>query len=272
MVFVAACLWAVTGTNVGHGGSDELSMDRSETTHPWWTTTTATSTTTTTTTTTTTLPSVATAPPATTPTTEQLLQLQRSASAPIEDDPVPRVAAPAGAPPVVGRIIVPRIGLDVGYFEGGTTAQIDYGPSHMPHTANPGHDGNVVIAGHRVTYTHPFRDLDKMQPGDTVTFVVSYGTFTYEFTHHEIITEDETDILRPYGGRTATLFACHPPGSSQYRIVARFKLISKAANGVEGAQSKAETYAPVEGSPTTDDTTPTPTSSTSTSLVLPGRK
>lgn len=137
-------------------------------------------------------------------------------------------AAPAGAP-VIGRIAIPAIGLSTTLYQGGELAQIDRGPSHMPTTAMPGRQGNTVIAGHRTTKTHPFRDLDRLTPGDTVIFEVSYGTYTYEFTHHTIVTEDDVYILDQDGGNRATLFACHPKGSSQYRIVAHFRLVSAPA-------------------------------------------
>jgi sortase A len=155
------------------------------------------------------------------------------------DDPGVRVSAaslPTSSPgvPVIGRIVVPRLGLDTTMYDGAELRQIDRGPSHYPGTAMPGRKGNTVIAGHRVTHTAPFRGLGELQPGDTATFAMPYGTFTYEYVY--------TDVVRPEAGRqvvaqgtgyTATLFACHPPGSEAYRIVTHWRLISDAATGAD---------------------------------------
>jgi sortase A len=155
------------------------------------------------------------------------------------DDPGVRVgvtqfAATSPGAPVIGRIVVPRLGLDTTMYEGAELQQIDRGPSHYPGTAMPGRKGNAVVAGHRTTHTAPFRGLGDLQPGDTATFSMSYGTFTYEYVY--------TDIVRPEAGRqvvaqgtgyTATLFACHPPGSEAYRIVTHWRLISDAAAGTD---------------------------------------
>lgn len=272
----AVCVWAATGASLGDGtaevrplvGRPEVARSARAAT-PSRTS----ATTTTTTTTTTALPAAA---PSTAAVTAAPLPSPPPTTEPIRDDPVPRVASTrAGAPPAKGRIKVPRIGLDTVFYEGGTTAEIDHGPSHMPRTAHPGHDGNTVFAGHRVTYTAPFRDLDRLQRGDTVTFVVPWGTFTYAFTHHEVVEETDTEILRPRGGRTATIFTCHPKGSDRYRLVAYFDLASAPAMGPEGAAKPNENYAPADPSVTTTTAPPAgppPSSTTSTSLVLPGRK
>ncbi|HZQ57789.1 MAG TPA: sortase, partial [Acidimicrobiales bacterium] len=56
----------------------------------------------------------------------------------------------------VGEVVIPKIGLDVPYYEGVWLTVIDVGPGHWPGTANAGGYGNMVLAGHRVTHTHPF--------------------------------------------------------------------------------------------------------------------
>jgi sortase A len=143
----------------------------------------------------------------------------------------PRAARAPASVPVVGRLIVPRLGLDTTLYQGESLRIIDHGPSHMPWTALPGQIGNVTVAGHRVTNTRPFRHLDTMQLGDTATFVVPSGSYTYEFVGHEIVTPDRVDITSQGAEYTATLFACHPPGSARYRIVAYFRMTSAPEPG-----------------------------------------
>ncbi|HEV2766732.1 MAG TPA: class E sortase, partial [Acidimicrobiales bacterium] len=72
--------------------------------------------------------------------------------------PVPAVPVDAGVP-VIGRLEIPALGLDAPLHQGIELRVIDHGPSHWPGTALPGQPGNVVVAGHRVTNTRPFRNI-----------------------------------------------------------------------------------------------------------------
>ena len=126
----------------------------------------------------------------------------------------------------VGRIEIPKLGIDMAFFEGVTLNTLDRGPGHWPGTALPGQPGNVVIAGHRVSHTRPFRYIDKLSDGDQVIFTIGSQRYTYAVTGTEIVTPDRIDIVAQTAQPTATLFACHPPGSTQYRWVTRLALVS----------------------------------------------
>lgn len=155
------------------------------------------------------------ADPTATPTTEPVLPV-----------PEPLPLDPFAETPdvVVGRIVIPAIGLDEDVHQGMTLTAINRGPSHWPGTALPGQRGNVVIAGHRTTYGKPFRDLDQLRPGDQVIYRTGAGTFTYAVTRTDVVTPDEVHIADQTVAYTSTLFACHPPGSAAYRIVVRLEL------------------------------------------------
>jgi sortase A len=130
---------------------------------------------------------------------------------------------------VLGTIQIPKLGLDVPLNEGISLTSIDRGPSHWPGTAMPGGtSGNVVVAGHRVTHTRPFRHIDTLVPGDEIVFVVNGVRSTYAVTGHDVVTPKQTEIVMPTAEPTATLFACHPPGSARYRYVVHAKLVSTA--------------------------------------------
>lgn len=125
----------------------------------------------------------------------------------------------------IGTIEIPKIGLVHAIYEGNTLTQIDHGPSHWPGTAMPGQRGNSVFAGHRVTKTHPFRHIDQLVAGDLVHFTVAGVRSTYRMTEHQVVTPRDTWIINPTPAATATLFACHPPGSARYRYVVRLELV-----------------------------------------------
>jgi sortase A len=148
----------------------------------------------------------------------------RAADLPV---PVDAPADPNAATPQVvhGTLSLPTIGVEQPLQEGVTLTAIDRGPSHWPGTAMPGQVGNVVVAGHRVTHTRPFHDIDRLQRGDPLVFTMNDGTvWTYALTGIEIVSPDAMHIVRQRPGYTATLFACHPKGSAAQRIVAHFRL------------------------------------------------
>jgi LPXTG-site transpeptidase (sortase) family protein len=150
-------------------------------------------------------------------------------------DPAPRTRpepAPvnerAAAPIVkIGEIRIPKIGLVHPIYEGVTLTVIDNGPGHWPGSAVPGQLGNAVFAGHRVTHSHPFRNVDKLVPGDEIIFVMPNGTFTYKMTKQQIVKPADTWIVNPTQNATVTLFACHPPGSATNRIVIRADFVGR---------------------------------------------
>jgi sortase A len=133
----------------------------------------------------------------------------------------------APTPDVVhGTLALPTIGVEQSLHEGVTLTAIDRGPSHWPGTAMPGEIGNVVVAGHRVTHSRPFHDLDQLRPGDPLVFTLTDGSrWTYELTGVEIVAPDAMHIVEQTPDPTATLFACHPKGSAAQRIVAHFRLV-----------------------------------------------
>jgi sortase A len=134
--------------------------------------------------------------------------------APVPADPYERV-------PIVpiGEIAIPRIGLVHTMYEGVSLTVIDRGPGHWPGTAMPGGFGNVVIAGHRTTNSRPFRNIDQLEVGDEIILRTDAGTFVYRVSETRVVEEHEMWIVDQRPGYTVTLFACHPPGSAQYRYV-----------------------------------------------------
>jgi len=124
----------------------------------------------------------------------------------------------------IGTIEIPKVNLVHPLFHGISLRTIDHGPSHWPGTAMPGEVGNAVFSGHRVTHSKPFRDIDKLVPGDQVFFTVNGARSTYVMTGYEIVTPNGMHIVEPTTTPTATLFACHPPGSASYRYVVHLAL------------------------------------------------
>lgn len=198
MLVAALCLGGVGGWAVAHEDGPAPAEASAQADNPVPTTA---ATTTTTVATTTTAPALPVPEPA--PTDERA--------------PTPEV--------VLGTLSLPSIGVSAPLGEGVTLTAIDRGPGHWPGTAMPGEVGNVVVAGHRVTHSRPFYDLDLLQPGDPLVFTMADGTTaTYRLTGTEIVDDSALHIVDQTPARTATLFACHPKHSAAQRIVAHFEL------------------------------------------------
>lgn len=123
-----------------------------------------------------------------------------------------------------GQLEIPAIGLSQPFFEGVTLTAINRGPSHWPGSAMPGEIGNVVIAGHRTTYTKPFWALNELNPGDELIFTLGNERIVYELDRVDIVVPTDIHIIEQTPEPTATLFACHPRGSARQRIVGHFRL------------------------------------------------
>ena len=159
--------------------------------------------------------------------------------------PVP-AAPPADAyedVPIVeiGTIEIPRIGLVHPVYEGVWLTVIDHGPGHWPGSAEPGGYGNSVLAGHRVTHSRPFRDVDQLVVGDQIIVTTEHGRFVYEMTGTEVVDPGGMHIIDQAPGHTVTLFACHPPGSAAYRYVVYGELVSEPLEVLTGSDPSAPT-------------------------------
>ncbi len=124
----------------------------------------------------------------------------------------------------LGGISIPKLGLDAPLLEGIRLSTLDNGPGHWPGTAMPGQVGNVVVAAHRTSHGAPFRNIDQLVAGDTVIFTTDVGRIEYTVTGTQIVDPDALWIVDPTDTPTATLFACHPPGSVSQRIVVNLEL------------------------------------------------
>jgi sortase A len=131
----------------------------------------------------------------------------------------------------VGRIHIPEVDLSKVIVEGTDGGSLRKGPGHYPETPLPGIRGTVAIAGHRTTYGAPFRDLDKLEVGDTIDVEMPYGHFIYDVEREQVVDPSATWVTRRVGYDRLVLTACHPKYSAAQRIVifARLKRAEKLA-------------------------------------------
>lgn len=150
-------------------------------------------------------------------------QFQRTATEPQRGDPIAVVR-------------MPRLGKEWKFVvvQGVGTKELKRGPGHLPETALPGDVGNFAVAGHRVTYAHPFHDLGKVRAGDKIYVSTRDARFTYTVTEKLVVLPGETEVAAPVPGdpdatptaRMLTFITCNPKYSARERLVVHAKLTS----------------------------------------------
>jgi sortase A len=122
---------------------------------------------------------------------------------------------------------IPRIGLDMVVVQGTDYTSLKEGPGHYLDTADPWDGtGRVGIAGHRTTYLHPFFDLDQVQPGDAITLLTGYGTYTYTVTKNVVLPEATAGVvLEQTDDPTLVLTTCNPRYASSERLIVEANLV-----------------------------------------------
>jgi LPXTG-site transpeptidase (sortase) family protein len=121
-------------------------------------------------------------------------------------------------------ISIPQIGLNSVVREGTEFVNLD--PSHLVESRSPNQPGNVAIFGHRVSYGHEFKNLDKLGENSLVYITVGPKLYTYRVTDIDIrLPTDPLLYASTSNDQTLSLVACHPPHSVAYRIVAHAVLI-----------------------------------------------
>jgi sortase A len=128
----------------------------------------------------------------------------------------------------VGRIFIEKLGVNAVVVEGADPDALTAGPGHYPRTALPGERGTVGIAGHRTTYSAPFRRIDRLGRGERIFVRMPYGLFTYEVESQQIVSPDRVEVLNRANDDRLVLTACHPPQSSAQRIVVFARLVRQA--------------------------------------------
>jgi sortase A len=133
----------------------------------------------------------------------------------------------------IGRLRVPRMGLNMVLVNGTDHDTLKKGPGRDLRTFMPGEDRLVYIAGHRTTYLAPFSHIDRMKRGDPVTIEVPYGTFIYRVTHHRIVEATDLSVLRSPRYDVVELQACHPRFFASHRYIVYARLVRVKPHGAK---------------------------------------
>jgi sortase A len=127
----------------------------------------------------------------------------------------------------IGKLRIPRMGLSTIFVEGTDRwSSLSKGPGRYGNTSFPGSGTTVGIAGHRTTFSAPFRHIDDLKKGDLITLQMPYGTFTYRVRAHKVVKSNDWSIIKSVGHEQLVLSACHPLYSASHRWVVFADLVS----------------------------------------------
>jgi LPXTG-site transpeptidase (sortase) family protein len=157
------------------------------------------------------------------------------------DGPTPgRALRREGEP--LGRLTLPRLGIDAVVFEGTSDETLRKGPGHLRGTGWPGEGAPsaCVISAHRDTF---FRRLEGARPGDVVTLRGGGLAATYRLENRRVVTPDDVGALSPSPGDHLTLVTCYPfhfLGAAPYRLVWTARRADRVAAQGESRNPKLE--------------------------------
>jgi sortase A len=141
---------------------------------------------------------------------------------------------------VIGRLRVPRMGVNMLFVNGTDHDTLKKGPGRDRRTFMPGENRLVYIAGHRTTYLAPFSHIDRLRSGDRITIEVPYGTFIYAVTRHRIVKSTDLAVLRSPHHELVELQACHPRFFASHRYIAYAHLLRVEPRGAKPYELEAQ--------------------------------
>jgi sortase A len=120
----------------------------------------------------------------------------------------------------IGRIVVPRLHLNMVLVDGTDHGSLEKGPGRDLRSYMPGEGRLVYIAGHRTTFLAPFSHIEGLRRGDSVVLRMPYATFVYRIRRHRIVAADDLSVLRSPRHELVELQACHPRFFATHRYIA----------------------------------------------------
>jgi sortase A len=126
----------------------------------------------------------------------------------------------------VGRIEIPRIGASFVVVKGTDTSDLESGPGIYSETVFPGMAGTTAIAGHRTTYLAPFRHIDRLRAGASITLNMPYAHFTYAVIGKKVVVPSDVEAaVGNVGYSRLVLSACTPLFSAAKRLLIYARLV-----------------------------------------------
>lgn len=102
---------------------------------------------------------------------------------------------------------IPKLEKTLPVVEGTDPDSLDKGVGHLSNSVLPGDGEQILLSGHRDTV---FRDFGEIEIGDRFTVNMPDGSYTYEIKETEIVSEDDTSVIRSMGEEVLVVTTCYP--------------------------------------------------------------
>jgi sortase A len=153
------------------------------------------------------------------------------------NDPTVAPSTPAKAAPaapgkdLVGRLYIPKLGMQWVVVDGVRPQDIRYAPGHYPDTADPGKVGNFSVAGHRIRKI--FWRLDELKPGDVIGVETRTNWYVYKVSSSQVVKPSAVEVVAPVPGKPRakptkamlTLTTCNPKFNNYERLIVHAELV-----------------------------------------------
>lgn len=145
---------------------------------------------------------------------------------------------------VIAVLRIPAMEVELPVYLGANESNMAKGAAHLTETSMPigGENTNCVIAAHRGWKGIPmFREIERLEIGDTLTLTNYWGNLSYEVTEIKIIRPDDSnEIFIQPGKDMVTILTCHPYTKNYRRYVVYFQRVEETR---EAETKAAETEA-----------------------------
>ena len=124
---------------------------------------------------------------------------------------------------VMGQIEIPVINVDLPIFHGSSSAVLDRGVGHMPHTSLPigGYGNHSILTAHTgMINARLFTDLIHLDYGERFVITIATERIAYEVVDRNIVLPHQIEALQTYADRDLiTLVTCYPYGFNTHRLL-----------------------------------------------------
>ena len=129
------------------------------------------------------------------------------------------IPIPTQSPQHAVRIQIDTIDVDAPIVQGDSWEQLKKGVGQHIGSPNPGDGGNLILSAHNDIYGELFRDLDQLEPGDTIRVFTNQITYEYVVIQTQIVEPTFVEVLNQTSQPIVTLISCYPYGVDNQRIV-----------------------------------------------------
>ncbi len=133
---------------------------------------------------------------------------------------------PTPGPEQARRIEIPAIGVDSTIVQGVDWDQLKKGVGQLVGSAQPGNEGNLVLAAHNDIFGEIFRNLDKLTPGDEIIVSTERSVYRYVVRKIDVVKPTDVDVMAATEHAQTTLISCYPYQINTERIVVFADLVT----------------------------------------------